>query len=1052
MAKEHSKVRAWEDTLTLPTYELGPEDPNPPLLMKRRNLIHPGSSIVYPYPLQEDLRNRCADKVWKAFLLENDFLKITILPELGGRLASVWDKTAGREALYRNHSVRYARIGIRGAFFSGGIEWNFPNGHTVTTSSVIDCAIRENQGGSATILFGDIERVSRMRWSVGITLFPEYASFETEIRLFNRTPLPNRYWFWANSAAPVSPRMQYVSTSSKVSDLTHILDFPIHDGVDLSWDANHPEPQDMFGLNHRDDFGAWYDHGIERGLVNVADRTEARGLKFFTWGNGDDGGIWQERLTDSDGPYAEMQSGRFSTQRIWEMLPPFTEESWKETWYPITRIGAPAYANREAAISIVRAESSGHLRIGVHPTSARNGARLSVVQGSRPVWERTVDLSPARPLLEDIPVTGPAADLTVSLADADGKLLARCIAGSKDAPELPIKSYVHIEPRQDGKSPRELWRAARDYEKLGELETAGRLYGQALSRDPDFSPGELGMGVLKLRQGLLEPAMARFRKVLEADPSEEEARFHLAGCLILSERYAEAIEELKLVVRSRVYRPGSIFLLGGLFLGQGNPRRAAAYLETCMREYPWHLDAAAFLACALRMQNDPGGARTILRSNLRQDPLHFPALAEAYFLALESTDDSQQERSRAELRKALRDEPQSYLELGCDYARFGLHKEASSVLALYAGSDPLVRYHQAFYAEILGRSDAPSLYAQAGKADPHYVFPHRLESERVLRRAVEAAPGNGKARYYLGNLLCSLNRPEEAIECWKDAAKTESAFSVLHRNLGRAYWKVLRDPHRSLSEYRTAIACSPHDYKLYLEMEKILVACGLENERRDLIGSIPAGLMANDLIAERVASFHADCADFDRALAILDGTYFFPWEVYRGVRFLYMDACIGKGIQLLRQDKAQEAVASFRKVMVYPRTIGVGESRYKANAEAWYRIGVAQEKTGDVTAARESWRQAAEEPRPVPDALCYYRARALQKLGQEKEAGAAVSELLVFAQGNIGDGAEKHYIAGLAHKASGDSVKSLQSFTAAISISAAHRRSRWEISGFTGAD
>jgi len=151
------EVRAWEDNLTIPTYQRGSEDKNPPLLMSRRNPIHPGSSIVYPYPLKEALFNRKSDKQWKAFFLENDYLRLAVLPELGGRLLYVFDKIAKQEAIYHNHVLKWARIGIRGAWVSGGIEWNFPNGHTVTSSSPVDCTIRANDDGSVSLLLGDLE-------------------------------------------------------------------------------------------------------------------------------------------------------------------------------------------------------------------------------------------------------------------------------------------------------------------------------------------------------------------------------------------------------------------------------------------------------------------------------------------------------------------------------------------------------------------------------------------------------------------------------------------------------------------------------------------------------------------------------------------------------------------------------------------------------------------------------------------------------------------------------------------------------------------------------
>ena len=263
----------------------GRRDPNPPLCVGRRSLIHPGSRIVYPYPLQEELYNRKADRTWKIVYLENEYLRIGVLPELGGRVLSVFDKIAGQEALYRNQVIKYARIGIRGAFFAGGIEWNFPNGHTVTTSSPVDWAAKSGEDGRASVIIGDIERVSRMRWTVEITLHPGRALFDARIRLSNRTALPNRFWFWTNSAAPVGPGMQYCTTATRVSDLFKVLSFPVHEGTDISWDKNHPEPQDMFSLNNREDFGAWYNHDTHRGMVKHCGPHGSPGIEVLHVGN-----------------------------------------------------------------------------------------------------------------------------------------------------------------------------------------------------------------------------------------------------------------------------------------------------------------------------------------------------------------------------------------------------------------------------------------------------------------------------------------------------------------------------------------------------------------------------------------------------------------------------------------------------------------------------------------------------------------------------------------------------------------------------------------------
>ena len=232
------------------------------------------------------------------------------------------------------------------------------------------------------------------------------------------------------------------------------------------------------------------------------------------------------------------------------------------------------------------------------------------------------------------------------------------------------------------------------------------------------------------------------------------------------------------------------------------------------------------------------------------------------------------------------------------------------------------------------------------------------------------------------------------------------------------------------------------------------MATGRGDDRNALVQRIPSALIENDLIAERVASWHADQADFQAALEIIERTWFFPWEVYKGVRFLYVDCWIGKGIQLHRARDYQAAIAGYRRAMEYPRNVGVGESRWKANAEALYRIGLALEESGERGAAYASWEGAAEEARPVPDALSYYRAMAMRKLGRKEEAGAALDGLLDHARDasreRAGAPAECRYLEGLALKGKGMSPEAQRSFRAALTLDPGHRRSRWEVSGFAG--
>jgi len=1061
MREPYSKVKVWEDKISIPTYRRGPEDQNPPLLISRRNPIHPGSCIIYPYPMQDNLTDICEDQFWKVLFLENDFLLITVLPELGGHVLSVLDKVTGEEAMYRNHVLKFNRIGIRGAWVSGGIEWNFPNGHTVTTTSSIDYTIRNNQDGSATIYISDVEMVSRMKWSVGITLYPQYAYFETKIRLFNRTFLPNRFWFWANSAVPISEGLEFITTATKVMTLTDVMNFPVHDGVDISWDKNHLEAQDLFSLNPRDDFVAWYNHDLQRGMVNHADRYEACGKKFYTWGNSDDGNIWTELLTDKDGPYAEMQSGRLRTMRIWEILHPYTVESWKEIWYPIRKIGSPVYANSEACLACKPKPKEKLIHLGVQTTSSRPGSEISLRIDEKKVWSKKINLDPSNPFSTEITVKKEhlqGKETLLTLRDGDGEILAEVRKYREKEPEEEIREYYKIEPISDAGKAEEFWYNGISYEKLGEPERAMESYRDALKDDTDFIQAQVFLGVLHVRSGLHEEAIAALNEALKRDKNCHEARFFLGVCHMMREQFDDAIDELLTLFRSKTYGAASSYLLGGVYLGKGEIKRAIRQLEKSLDIYPQNFDVKAHLACAWRKIGNLERANSFIQAILKEDPTNYLALAEAYFTAQEQEDREKRADRKEQLRTVLRDEEQSYLELASAYIFFSLYNEGIHILRLcieqkgHTTQNPLLHYYLGYYLEKIGRHPEAKKYVRSGgEMEPSFVFPHRIESERILRWVIKTSPEDGKAKYYLGNLLCAKGRGLEAIKLWQEAAKNLKGFSVLHRNLGRASWRILKDPDRAVKEYEKALKLAPEDYRLYYEADKLYAKCGLIEKRKTLIENVPESLKRNDIVAERCASFYTDTYNFDRVLDILRSTKFFPWEFYTEGRRLYEAANMGKGLKLMSMGNFNEAINSFKEVMKYPRNIGVGEPAKKSHAEALYRIGLANERQGNKKEAEKYYKLARGEEHKGWNELRYYEAKAHGRLNESTKGKRIFDDLIAHANKKLdqeeGDKAHNLYLAGLGHKGRGNLLKAKQYFSQALMEDCTHRRSRWEVDG-----
>jgi len=169
-------VKVWRETVSIPTYETGPQDVHPMFL---ENRVYQGSTgAVYPYGVTDTLSDTRTEKTWQAVWLENDYLKIMILPELGGRVQKAFDKVKQRDFVYHNEVIKPALVGLLGPWISGGIEFNWPQHHRPTTYMPVDCTLEENEDGSKTVWVGETEPMHGLQVMTGFTLRPDRAALE----------------------------------------------------------------------------------------------------------------------------------------------------------------------------------------------------------------------------------------------------------------------------------------------------------------------------------------------------------------------------------------------------------------------------------------------------------------------------------------------------------------------------------------------------------------------------------------------------------------------------------------------------------------------------------------------------------------------------------------------------------------------------------------------------------------------------------------------------------------------------------------------------------
>ncbi|HEY8560345.1 MAG TPA: DUF5107 domain-containing protein [Pyrinomonadaceae bacterium] len=1005
--------RVWEEPLSIPTYELGAPNPYPALLDWDRRKWRP----VYPYPMLDAIGTRKVDKNYRAVYLENEFLRVTVLPELGGHLYAIYDKTAARDVLYTNHVVKYAMVGIRGAWVSGGIEWNFPDGHTLTTVSPIDYATRTEPDGSASVTVGDTERVQGMQWAVTIRLRPGQRRVETEVTLNNRQLTPGRYWYWSTAAAPATDDMRFVYPMRETYPHVFypVYSFPREKGVDLSTFRDVPNYLSLFARNSKRDFFGVYYEKSDWGIVHVADHRELPGKKTWTWGTDEAGDIWVDKLTDSDGQYVEFQAGRFETQMEHEFIAPHRVETFTEYWYPVNRLGGGwDEANRDAAARLKIENDRAVLSINVN--ARFDDAEIALENESGAVWSKKADLEPARPFSE-----------TIALPKENARNPLTVVVKSKTKSELlryrtdaPFDGNPRFEPATRPQTDPEVPTSAEQaylkgltFARKSQEREMRAAFGEALKRDPNHSPARVGLGLSYYRSGEYQKAANELEKALARDPASAEARYYLALVRRAEGRLQKAEELLQRLVREGSKESLARYVLGEMALSVGRAEEAVEHFARAVALEPRDLKARTALAVAERLAGKADAAQRNVDAVLWQMPIDYLALHEKYELAKARGKDEQAEAARGELWRVLAREPDSVLTLAFDYAALGRRFEARRVLEEAVASagtkslkpSPMFHYTLGYFYALDGEAArACEQFARGAQLDPAYVFPHRVEEIEVLRAVTGAAPTDGRAFYYLGNAYASRLRAAEALAAWQTAVRLDQSNAVARRNLARALWVVAGQKTEAAREYQAALGLKPDDHRLYVEYDKLLEASGAPAERVKTLEAAPATVQEVPAFAQALADAYTDAGEYEKAAQLLEKHEFTTGEGELSALAVYRRAHLGLARKFQASGDHTKAAAEFLKATEYPKNLGVGRPAIESQAREYVFAAREFERAGKPADAKIWWERAAldELVSPVQPEMnwsehYFYKAAALEKIGRQAEARALYERLARLA-------------------------------------------------------
>ncbi|MCL5006362.1 MAG: DUF5107 domain-containing protein [Acidobacteria bacterium] len=1029
-------ARVWEGTVQIPTYVIGAPDPDPPfaLVTPRR---------VYPYPLLDNVTRRRELKSYRAIFLENSYLKATILPDVGGRLISLYDKIGHREVFYHNHVIKPLPAGVRGAWISGGLEFNFPDSHSTDTVSPVSYEISNRSDGSAAVSLGDLDQVTGMLWEEDLILRPQCARLELYVRLLNASPLPHLYWYWGVGAIYATQDLQLIFPMREANTDVGLFTYPVNRGVDWSWYKNAYEGNSLFACQvRRNFFGAYY-HDSDHGIVHVADFRDLPGKKIWTWGHAQAGKVWESALTDNDGSYDEIQTGRTETQLKYEFIPPHRAESFREYWYPIRGLhGGFQQASSKLALNVtLHPASKGnqpHVTVLVFPTVPIEGAGVSVKLGSSELRQfASVVFTPGVTKTFVVPVANVFAakhELVVEIASKDGRSLLHWSAAEPvdGNPDFSSRSCTLESPGSPSPkmTAQELYDLGVEKEKRYGLEAGSvggecpiyEIYQQAVRRDPHFTPALLKLAWREYRGA----DFAGAQKLLASAGGQSDPYVDYTYGLIYRSlgRLDMAANYFWSSFHFGIPLPAAYVELGETLIQKCEYPAAIKWLNRALDHNSQDAMALTDLAAAFRLAGKQKEAAATIKRALTAMPLSPFVQAERSRIFGARGVASTPNTAHTKLLKApyIHD----YLQVAAWYRQLGDLPSSDAVLkaalAEYPPSEvsPLVYYYLASNAFEEGQGAEGTRFSEKAAQTPYqYVFPSRITDAQVLAEAVRRTPHDAHAKYFLGNFYFAHDRYDGAAALWREAEQEGFSYSVLQRNLGVYEWEVKGDLPKATAYYEKAIQLAPDQYRLYASLDDLYMAEDDMVRRERMFREAPRDVLEHDRLAIRLARLYIQQKRYDDALSLLLTHQFRPGHIIN--RQVYLCATIGKGIRNLRSGKPDLAVKDFSQAADYPVNLGVGKLAKPDDSEAYYWLGQAYRAAGNVSAAHKAWLTAVKEGSREQGIAGYnlegiptlFAALAQSQLGDVEQANKVIAGLAQVPKQRKAT-ARELYVAGLA--------------------------------------
>lgn len=1032
------KVNVWKEKIILPTYEVGKPEKNPVFIEKR---VYQGSNgSVYPYPVIEKIADEKVNKEYQAVYLENEFVKIMILPELGGRVHMAYDKTKERHFVYYNQVVKPALVGLTGPWISGGIEFNWPQHHRPTTFDPVDFTIEEHEDGSATVWCSEVERMFRTKGMAGFRLYPDKAYLEIKAQLYNRTSFPQTFLWWANPAVKVNDDYQSVFPPDVNAVFDHgkrdVSSFPIakgtyykvdySPGTDISRYKNIPVPTSYMAIASKYNFVGGYENDSKGGLLHVANHHVSPGKKQWTWGHGDFGRAWDRNLTDEDGPYIELMCGVYTdNQPDFTWIMPGEQKDFTQYFMPYRDLGIVKNATKNAMVNIESIDNK--LVIKAYTTGVYPNTTVTLKSNDTVLLQKQYDASPYNSFEETIDFDQNASleSLSISVTDADGKVLVDWAYEAQNEDEIPEAAKPALAPEVI-ESNEQLFLTAQHLEQYRHATYSPiPYYKEAIKRDAGDVRSNNAMGLWLMRRAKFTEAEPYFRAAIKTltqrnpNPYDGEPYFNLGLCLKYQDKNKEAYDAFYKATWNAAWQNQGYFYVAQLDALNDDYELALTHIKKAISKNTEDHKALHLQVAFLRKLGQQEKALQLANDYLENDCFNFGLLFEKYLL-------SNDKKELEYFNSLIRNNIHTYIEYALDYAAAGLYQEAANLLNEGLKDEntyPLAWYFAgSFYEKLNDFGQAEKCFKMASQSKPDYCFPNQIEAAIVLQNVIEKKTNDAKALYYLGNFWYASKYYDDAISCWEQSVAIDDSFPTVHRNLALAYYNKLENEEKALASLEKAFSLDLDDSRILMELDQLY-----KRLNRDLVfrlafleKHLELVIQRDDVYLERVALYNL-LGKHDKALTLLQNRIFHPWEGGEGkVSGQYLMSLTEIAKQQISEGNYDQAIKLLEQAQTYPDNLGEGKLPGAQENDIHYWLGVAFDKKNNQEEANNWWKKATqglEEPTAAifyndqqPDKI-FYQGLAFLKLNDIAEANKRFEKLVAYAQKHLNDHVTIDYFA-----------------------------------------